>query len=91
MRNLPRDLEHSGQGVSCRLLLLSSSTWDSARKLVRFVESKFEEIFNKHARTHKDALTAKEIKQMLKTNREPYDFIGWLSDFIEWKILHTLA
>ena len=47
------------------------------------MESKFEEIFNKHARTHKDALTAKEIKQMLKTNREPYDFIGW---FVVYKL-----
>ncbi|ANM58061.1 Caleosin-related family protein [Arabidopsis thaliana] len=57
----------------------------------RFVESKFEEIFNKHARTHKDALTAEEIQKMLKTNRDPFDITGWLSDYGEWKILHTLA
>ncbi|EOA36672.1 hypothetical protein CARUB_v10012010mg, partial [Capsella rubella] len=57
----------------------------------RFVESKFEEIFKKHAHKHKDALTEKEIKQLLKTNREPRDFEGWISAFSEWKILHNLA
>ncbi|EFH69529.1 hypothetical protein ARALYDRAFT_472583 [Arabidopsis lyrata subsp. lyrata] len=57
----------------------------------RFVESKFEEIFKKHARTHKGALTAEEIQKMLKTNRDPFDITGWLSDYGEWKILHNLA
>lgn len=46
-------------------------------KFYRFVESKFEEIFKKHAHTHKDALTSKEVKNLLKTNREPKDFEGW--------------
>ncbi|KAL1194126.1 putative peroxygenase 7 [Cardamine amara subsp. amara] len=57
----------------------------------RFVESKFEEIFKKHAHTHKDALTSKEIQNLLKTNREPNDYRGWLSAFLEWKILHDLG
>ncbi|XP_019091225.1 PREDICTED: probable peroxygenase 7 [Camelina sativa] len=57
----------------------------------RFVESKFEEIFKKHARKHKDALTSKEIKQLLKTNREPNDLNGWVSALLEWKLLHNLA
>lgn len=26
---------------------------------------------------HKDALTEKEVKNLLKTNREPKDFEGW--------------
>lgn len=42
-----------------------------------FVESKFEEIFKKHAHKHKNALTYKEIQQLLKTNREPKDIGGW--------------
>lgn len=36
MYNQIKDLEHSGQGVSRRLLLLSSSTWGSVGKLVRY-------------------------------------------------------
>ncbi|KFK44413.1 hypothetical protein AALP_AA1G253800 [Arabis alpina] len=56
----------------------------------RFVESKFEEIFKKHAHTHDDALTYKEIKQMLKTNREPKDIVGWIAAYGEWKLVHQL-
>ncbi|VVA92264.1 unnamed protein product [Arabis nemorensis] len=57
----------------------------------RFVESKFEEIFKKHAHTHQNALTDKEIQQLLKTNREPKDLEGWISAYAEWKILHALC
>lgn len=45
------------------------------------MESKFEEIFKKHAHTHKDALTRKEIKKLLETNREPNDYSGWFVCF----------
>ena len=39
---------------------------------------KFEEIFRKHARSHPNSLTADELMEMLKANREPKDFGGWL-------------
>ncbi|CAJ1932640.1 unnamed protein product [Sphenostylis stenocarpa] len=57
----------------------------------RFVPSKFEEIFRKHARTHADALTSDELKGLLKANREPKDYAGWLASYTEWKILYVLG
>uniref|UniRef100_A0A453R9L8 Uncharacterized protein n=3 Tax=Aegilops tauschii TaxID=37682 RepID=A0A453R9L8_AEGTS len=42
----------------------------------RFVPEKFEEIFKKHAHTRPDALTDKELGEMLKANRDPKDFSG---------------
>ncbi|KAF3432133.1 hypothetical protein FNV43_RR26872 [Rhamnella rubrinervis] len=57
----------------------------------RFVPLKFEEIFKKHARKHPDALTSDELKAMLKSNREPKDFGGWLAAYVEWKILYVLC
>ncbi|CAA2978014.1 probable peroxygenase 4 [Olea europaea subsp. europaea] len=57
----------------------------------RFVQTKFEEIFVKYARTHPDALTSDELNKFLKSNREPKDFAGWLASFTEWKILYLLC
>ncbi|KAL2347751.1 hypothetical protein Fmac_001751 [Flemingia macrophylla] len=57
----------------------------------RFVPSKFEEIFSKHARSHPNALTSDELMGMLKANREPKDYGGWLASYTEWKILDVLA
>ncbi|CAN6164381.1 unnamed protein product [Urochloa humidicola] len=57
----------------------------------RFVPEKFEEIFKKHARTRPDALTGKELQELLKANREPKDFKGWLGGFTEWKVLYSLC
>ncbi|KAI8538831.1 hypothetical protein RHMOL_Rhmol09G0134100 [Rhododendron molle] len=57
----------------------------------RFVPSKFEEIFNKHAHTNANALTSEELQSMLKANRVPKDFAGWLASFVEWKILYILC
>ncbi|XP_051144825.1 probable peroxygenase 4 isoform X2 [Andrographis paniculata] len=57
----------------------------------RFVPSKFEEIFAKHAKTHPQALTSDELKSFLKSNREPKDYAGWLAAFTEWKILYILC
>ncbi|OIW21809.1 hypothetical protein TanjilG_11544 [Lupinus angustifolius] len=57
----------------------------------RFVPSKFEELFNKHARKHSNALTSDELTEMLKANRVPKDYNGWLASYVEWKILYTLA
>nr|XP_027187355.1 probable peroxygenase 5 [Cicer arietinum] len=56
-----------------------------------FVASKFEEIFSKHAKQHPNALTSDELKEMLKSNREPKDFKGWLAAESEWKILFDLC
>ncbi|KAK9051033.1 hypothetical protein SSX86_027658 [Deinandra increscens subsp. villosa] len=57
----------------------------------RFVPSKFEEIFHKYARTNPDALTAKELDEFVKGNREPKDYTGWIGGLSEWKILYHLA
>ncbi|KAK9676289.1 hypothetical protein RND81_11G066900 [Saponaria officinalis] len=57
----------------------------------RFVPSKFEAIFNKHAHTNANALTGKELDEMLKSNREPKDYGGWFASYIEWKILYNLC
>ncbi|KAH7840459.1 hypothetical protein Vadar_017259 [Vaccinium darrowii] len=57
----------------------------------RFVHSKFEEIFTKHARTNENALTSDELSSMLKANRAPKNFGGWLGSYVEWKILHSLC
>ncbi|CAI0552373.1 unnamed protein product [Linum tenue] len=58
---------------------------------IRFVPAKFEEIFAKHARSHPNALTSDELGEMLKHNREPKDYAGWLASYSEWKILFLLA
>ncbi|GMN38482.1 hypothetical protein TIFTF001_007707 [Ficus carica] len=57
----------------------------------RFVPSKFEEIFKKHASTNSEALTSDEVSQLLKGNRVPKDYKGWLAAWTEWKILYTLC
>uniref|UniRef100_A0A7N1A8A8 Caleosin n=1 Tax=Kalanchoe fedtschenkoi TaxID=63787 RepID=A0A7N1A8A8_KALFE len=57
----------------------------------RFVPSKFEAIFVKHARTSPDFLTSAELQELLKANREPKDYIGWVAAWVEWKVLYLLA
>ncbi|EHA8590802.1 putative peroxygenase 4 [Cocos nucifera] len=57
----------------------------------RFVPEKFEEIFKKHAHTNPNALTSKELKEMLKANRVPKDYKGWVASWTEWKILFALC
>ncbi|KAA8532513.1 hypothetical protein F0562_032671 [Nyssa sinensis] len=57
----------------------------------RFVPSKFEDIFRKNARTNADALTSDELMGMLKANRAPKDYGGWLGSYSEWKILYVLC
>ncbi|XP_058181130.1 probable peroxygenase 4 [Rhododendron vialii] len=56
----------------------------------RFVLAKFEEIFGKHARTNANALTSDELMTMLKSNRVPKDYAGWIASYSEWKILYML-
>ncbi|XP_027153669.1 probable peroxygenase 4 [Coffea eugenioides] len=57
----------------------------------RFVPSKFEELFRKHAKTNANALTSDELKNLLKANREPKDYKGWIAAYSEWKILYILC
>ncbi|KAF6150839.1 hypothetical protein GIB67_020922 [Kingdonia uniflora] len=57
----------------------------------RFVHSKFEAIFSKHAASNANALTSEELSNMMKANREPKDFGGWLASLTEWKILYFLC
>ncbi|THG15621.1 hypothetical protein TEA_027350 [Camellia sinensis var. sinensis] len=57
----------------------------------RFVPSKFEEIFSKHARKNANALTSDELMGMQKANRVPKDHKGWLASYTEWKILYVLC
>ncbi|RVX12426.1 putative peroxygenase 4 [Vitis vinifera] len=57
----------------------------------RFVPSKFEEIFTKHAGANSNALTSDELLAMLKYNRVPKDYSGWLASWTEWKILYFLC
>ncbi|KAK1390099.1 putative peroxygenase 4 [Heracleum sosnowskyi] len=57
----------------------------------RFVNSKFEEMFSKHANTNSSALTSDELTGFLKSNREPKDYKGWFASYTEWKMLYFLC
>lgn len=57
----------------------------------RFVSERFEEIFGKHALTNINSLTSDELSQMLKANRDPKDYKGWIAAYSEWKILYMLC
>ncbi|KAK4264073.1 hypothetical protein QN277_029412 [Acacia crassicarpa] len=41
--------------------------------------------------SHPDALTYDELKEMMKANREPKDYKGWVAGYTEWKILYDLC
>ncbi|XP_074588388.1 putative peroxygenase 5 [Curcuma longa] len=56
-----------------------------------FDGSKFEEIFQKHAKTNPDYLTSKELDDMLRANRVPKDFLGRIGSWGEWKMLYNLC
>ncbi|CAN1187997.1 Probable peroxygenase 4 [Linum perenne] len=57
----------------------------------RFVLEKFDEIFTTYAKTHQNALTSKELDEMMKRNREPKDYLGWMAGYVEWKVTFHLA
>ncbi|XP_010917509.2 probable peroxygenase 5 [Elaeis guineensis] len=57
----------------------------------KFVPEKFEEIFQKHAHAHPDALTSDELKEMLKANQQPGDLPGSFASRTEWEILFSLV
>ncbi|OMO94000.1 Caleosin [Corchorus olitorius] len=46
---------------------------------------------SKFAGTHDNALTGDELKAMLKANREPKDYKGWLAGYAEWITLYNLC
>ncbi|KAH0874933.1 hypothetical protein HID58_072295 [Brassica napus] len=54
-------------------------------------DSGFEEMFAKHSKTHPDALTGEELKQLLNANKEPNDRKGAIAGYTEWKMLHYLC
>ncbi|XP_021598664.1 probable peroxygenase 4 isoform X4 [Manihot esculenta] len=56
----------------------------------RFNEEKFENIFRDYARTHSDALTASELREMRRGHKKPKDYFGWVSSWIEWTLTHHL-
>ncbi|XP_019170472.1 PREDICTED: probable peroxygenase 5 [Ipomoea nil] len=56
-----------------------------------FVESKIEEIFNKYGHTYTNALTSKEVDELLRDKRDPNDYMGWVLAAIEWRVLYLLA
>ncbi|KAH9314105.1 hypothetical protein KI387_022732, partial [Taxus chinensis] len=56
-----------------------------------FNAQKFEAIFSKYARTHPDRLTKSEVDSMVKDNREPKDYLGWIGAKAEWSFLYDLA
>jgi peroxygenase len=64
-------IEEGTLAINC---ILSDSI---VRQNCRFVPEKFEEIFKKHAHTKPDALTGKELQELLQANREPKDLKGW--------------
>ncbi|CAH9073717.1 unnamed protein product [Cuscuta epithymum] len=57
----------------------------------RFVLSKFEEFFKKHARSSANGFTSKDLDQMLKETKKPNDFMGGIAAFSEWKVFYLLA
>uniref|UniRef100_A0A0D9WNX8 EF-hand domain-containing protein n=1 Tax=Leersia perrieri TaxID=77586 RepID=A0A0D9WNX8_9ORYZ len=57
----------------------------------RFVPSKFEEIFSKHAKTRLDALTFFEVKEMILANRDLDDPQSWDAPINEWGLIYYLA
>ncbi|KXS14350.1 Caleosin-domain-containing protein [Gonapodya prolifera JEL478] len=57
----------------------------------RFVPQKFEEIFSKHDRDRKGALTFPELMRMIRAQRNWVDPFGWFAAFFEWGTLFLLC
>ncbi|KAI3883893.1 hypothetical protein MKX03_017356, partial [Papaver bracteatum] len=56
-----------------------------------FVAPRFEELFQNHSKTNANALTTDELSELLKANRVPKDYGGWVAAYSEWKILYLLS
>ncbi|KAL6003467.1 putative peroxygenase 4 [Asimina triloba] len=84
---------------SCHLpsfqFMWKTSSWESmgvtVEPMTQKEASKFEAIFRKHARSYPNALTKEELQDMLKANREPKDYAGWIGAWTEWKVLYSLC
>ncbi|XP_062110183.1 probable peroxygenase 5 [Humulus lupulus] len=57
----------------------------------RFVPSKFEELFAKHAHTYPDAMNGKEVRELLRANRTGTFLNGWVGAMAEWLVLYHVA
>ncbi|CAN6198101.1 unnamed protein product [Urochloa humidicola] len=57
----------------------------------RFVQEKFDEIFEKHAHIKRDALTLPEVEEMLTFNRDFLDPASWPAAEAEWQLIYQLA
>ncbi|KAH6773907.1 Caleosin-related family protein [Perilla frutescens var. hirtella] len=79
--------------IEVKNIKLAKHTSDSGiyDKEGRFVPERFELIFAEHALTHHHALTSEELQNLLKSNREPKDYAGWVAAYSEWKILQYLC
>ncbi|MCD7446561.1 hypothetical protein HAX54_010753 [Datura stramonium] len=56
-----------------------------------FVPEKFEEIFKKYAHKNSESLTSDEVDELLKKNRQPKDYFGWLNAITDWRILFDVG
>ncbi|XP_016582105.2 probable peroxygenase 5 [Capsicum annuum] len=65
-----------------------SHTYDSEG---RFVPEKFEEIFKKHAHENSEYLTSNEVDELLKKNREPKNYFGWVNARTDWRVLFDVG
>uniref|UniRef100_A0A0D9VKP5 EF-hand domain-containing protein n=1 Tax=Leersia perrieri TaxID=77586 RepID=A0A0D9VKP5_9ORYZ len=57
----------------------------------RFVQEKFDEIFTKHAKTVPDSLAPGEVDEMIRSNKQPEDYKGWLGASMEWSATFNLG
>ncbi|PON70317.1 Caleosin-related [Parasponia andersonii] len=57
----------------------------------RFLPTKFDEMFTKHAHTYPDALTGEEVRQLLRAKRAGNFFNEWVVAFVEWIVLFCVA
>jgi len=64
------DPTRSTLGFATLCFLLCSETYDTEG---RFVPEKFEEVFSKYGKTHKNALTLREVNQAVRGNANIMD------------------
>lgn len=57
----------------------------------RFVPQKFEEIFSKYDRENKGGISWRDIQEMVYTNSNVNDPVGWIAERLEWWTLYLLC